>query len=1121
MSPRNPEGEPDGSGATITDDPLWYKDAIIYEIPIRAFYDSDGDGIGDIEGLIQKLDYVADLGVTAIWILPFYPSPQRDGGYDIADYRSVNPRLGTLNDFKRFMKEAHARGLRVITELVINHTSDQHPWFQRARRAPKGSRYRDFYVWTDDPQKYRDARIIFQDYEGSNWTWDPVAQQYYWHRFYSHQPDLNFDNPEVRKSVLELLDFWLAMGVDGMRLDAIPYLYEREGTNCENLPETHAFLKEMRAHIDARFPNRMLLAEANQWPEDAAEYFGKGDECHMNFHFPLMPRMFMSLQLENSFPILDILAQTPKIPETSQWALFLRNHDELTLEMVTDEDRDFMYRVYAHDPQMRVNLGIRRRLAPLLKTRARIELMKALLLSMPGTPVLYYGDEIGMGDNVYLGDRDAVRTPMQWSADRNAGFSKANPQRLFLPVIIDPEYHHETVNVEAQQLNSDSLLWWTKRLIELRKKHHAFSRGELELLQPDNGKVLAFFRTYGDERILVVANLSRSPQYVQLDLSAHAGAVPMELFGRTPFPAVGELPYLLTLGPYAFYWFQIDRPRGERLSATGPFHITVRGDVGSLLAKRGRERLAPALTEWLRNRRWFRGKARILERMQIIDVLPAAEAHVVLAHVSYSEGPAETYVMPIAIVSSERGDQLTREAPHAVIARVRGTDGEHVVVDALTTDGFANELLSLLLERGGTLKSDEGVIRARSTKALSALVDKSLHARAARAKRLEELPPRVSTAEQSNSNVFFGDKLILKLFRAIEPGHHPEEEIGRFLTERNRFGHVPRMLGTLSYEPASGEPRALAVMQELVASQGDGWEFTLDALQRYCEHAWEYVDKEPVPRAPGRWIDRAQLHAPELAIEAIGPYLGLARLLGERTAELHRALASDAEDPDFVPEPFSLLHQRSLYQSARTQLGQTLQLLRKMRVGLDERAVTLSDQLTSRRDEVDARLAEIHREKIDAVRTRTHGDLHLGQVLYAAGDFVFIDFEGEPARALVERRRKRSPLRDVAGMLRSFHYAAAAALHSDRVRAQDEPRLHPWIDAWTDWVCAAWLGGWLERAGDAPFVPRDRAALSRMLDFYLLEKCIYEVRYELNNRPEWVEIPLRGLLDLIDAPEAG
>ncbi len=543
-------------GFTLEDDPLWYKDAIIYELHVRAFYDSNDDGIGDFAGLTQKLDYLQDLGITAVWLLPFYPSPLRDDGYDIADYTAVHPSYGTVNDFRAFLREAHRRSIRVIPELVLNHTSDQHAWFQRARRARPGSPARKFYVWNDTTEKYKEARIIFKDFETSNWTWDPFANQYYWHRFYHHQPDLNFESADVRRSLLAVVNFWLGMGVDGMRLDAVPYLYERDGTNCENLPETHQFLKNLRKKVDERFRHRMLLAEANQWPEDAIAYFGSGDECHMAFHFPVMPRMFMALRMEDRFPIIDILAQTPPIPETCQWALFLRNHDELTLEMVTDEERDYMYRAYAHDPQMRVNLGIRRRLASLLgKDWNRIELMNALLFSLPGTPVLYYGDEIAMGDNIYLGDRNSVRTPMQWSADRNAGFSKASPHRLYLPIVIDPESHYEAFNVEAQQNNPHSMLWWMKRLIAMRKRYKAFGRGTLEFLYPENHRVLAFIRRYQDEIILVIANLSRFVQYAGLDLSAFRGTSPVELFGRAQLPPIGDAPYFLTLGPHAFYWF--------------------------------------------------------------------------------------------------------------------------------------------------------------------------------------------------------------------------------------------------------------------------------------------------------------------------------------------------------------------------------------------------------------------------------------------------------------------------------------------------------------------------------------------------------------------------------------
>ena len=544
-----------------TDEALWYKDAILYELHVKSFFDSNADGIGDFEGLIQKLDYLRDLGVTALWLLPFYPSPLRDDGYDIADYFQIHRDYGTLSDFRRFLREAHKRSVRVVTELVINHTSDQHQWFQRARRARPGSLWRNYYVWSDTPEKYKDARIIFTDFETSNWTWDSVAKAYYWHRFYSHQPDLNYDNPRVRREILRVLDYWFGMGVDGMRLDAVPYLFERNGTNCENLPETHAFLKELRAHVDRKFKGRMLLAEANQWPQDAAAYFGNGDECHTAFHFPIMPRLFMAVRMEDRFPIIDILEQSLDIPPTCQWAMFLRNHDELTLEMVTDEERDYMYRAYAQDPKTRINLGIRRRLAPLLDNDRRlIELMNSLLLSLPGTPIIYYGDEIGMGDNYHLGDRNGVRTPMQWTAGMNAGFSTANPQHLFLPVIIDPEYHYMTINVDNQSHYLSSLLWFMRQLLALRKRFPAFGRGSLRFLPCDNGKVLAFLRTYGAQNVLVVANLSRQYQAARLQMPDHAGCRVREIFSDNEFPAIAEGPYVVTLPPHTFYWFALERP---------------------------------------------------------------------------------------------------------------------------------------------------------------------------------------------------------------------------------------------------------------------------------------------------------------------------------------------------------------------------------------------------------------------------------------------------------------------------------------------------------------------------------------------------------------------------------
>ncbi len=542
----------------MASDNLWYKDAVFYELHVKAFYDSNADGFGDFRGLMEKLDYVQELGIDCVWILPFYPSPLRDDGYDIADYYGVHPDYGTLQDFKAFLKAAHRRNIKVMIDLVMNHTSDQHPWFQEARSDPKSPR-RNYYVWSDTDQKYLDARIIFIDTERSNWTWDPVAQQYYWHRFFSHQPDLNYDNPRVRRSMLKVIRHWLDMGVDGFRTDAVPYLFEREGTNCENLPETHAYLKEVRRFIDEHYPGRILLAEANQWPADVRPYFGDGDEFHMAFNFPLMPRIFMALRREDRRPIVDIISQLPPIPETCQWCLFLRNHDELTLEMVTDEERDYMYHEYAKDPRMKLNLGIRRRLAPLVDNgRRRIELLNSLLFTLPGSPIIYYGDEIGMGDNIYLGDRNGVRTPMQWTGDRNAGFSRADAARLYSPVIMDPVYGYQAINVEAQLRDPSSLLNWMKRLIRIRKRYPVFGRGAIEFLHPENHKVLAYIRR-DDQHVLVVNNLSRFVQPVELDLRHYAGWTPVEIFGETRFPPIGELPYFLTLGPHGFYWFRLER----------------------------------------------------------------------------------------------------------------------------------------------------------------------------------------------------------------------------------------------------------------------------------------------------------------------------------------------------------------------------------------------------------------------------------------------------------------------------------------------------------------------------------------------------------------------------------
>ncbi|HEX7095743.1 MAG TPA: maltose alpha-D-glucosyltransferase, partial [Acidimicrobiales bacterium] len=804
---------------SLTDDPRWYKDAIIYQVHVRAFADSDADGIGDFDGLTSRLDYVHDLGATAIWLLPFYPSPLRDDGYDIADYTDVNPAYGDMRSFRRFLREAHRRGVRVITELVLNHTSEAHPWFQRARRSAPNSRWRDYYVWSDDPTRFLEARVIFQDFESSNWAWDHVAQAYYWHRFYSHQPDLNYDNPEVRRAMLRVVDFWLDAGVDGVRLDAVPYLYERDGTNCENLPETHAFLKTLRAHVDSRFKNRMLLAEANQWPEDAVGYFGDDDECHMAFHFPVMPRLFMALQMEHRLPIIDILEQTPPIPPNAQWAMFLRNHDELTLEMVTDEERDYMYRRYADDPRMRVNLGIRRRLAPLLQNdRRKIELLNGLLFSMPGTPIVYYGDEIGMGDNVYLGDRDAVRTPMQWSGDRNAGFSRANPQQLYLPVVIDPEYHYEALNVEAQQRNPSSLWWWMRRLIALRKRQPVFGRGGIEFLDPDNPKVLAFLRSMRDgaedETVLVVANLSRHAQQVDLDLRRFDGARPVELFGYTPFAPIGQRPYTLTLGPHAFHWFLLET--SARPAPTGVIPVlSARGDLSVALRGGLRRQLTSAIVAYIVKQRWFAGKARRVQDVEIVDAVPIEQrgreiGRVLLVSLEYTEGEPETYALPVVVTKRPRS-AAEEDSHDDVIAEL--DPGTGVVLCDGSADAQLASALFELVRRSRTEAGTNGRFVGVPTRAMRALT------------RGAALPGQVRAlgAEQSNTTVLIGDRVLMKLLRKIERGPHPEAEIGRHLSEVCRFPHVAPFAGVIEYERARNATMTIACLTGYVVNDGDAW----------------------------------------------------------------------------------------------------------------------------------------------------------------------------------------------------------------------------------------------------------------------------------------------------------
>ncbi len=1097
----------------LPDDPLWFKDAVIYEIHIRAFVDSNGDGIGDINGLIEKLDYLYDLGITAIWLLPFYPSPLKDAGYDIADYTSVHENYGTRHDVARLLHEAHARGIRVITELVLNHTSADHPWFQRARRALPGSPEREFYVWSDTPARYEDTRIIFKDYETSNWAWDPVAKAYYWHRFYSHQPDLNFDNPAVHEALFGVIDFWLELGVDGVRLDAVPYLYERDGTSCENLPETHTFLKALRTHIDGTFKNRMLLAEANQWPADAAAYFGEGDECHMNFHFPLMPRMFMAIELEDSFPIVNILKRTPQIPDSCQWATFLRNHDELTLEMVTDEDRDTMYRAYAAERAARVNLGIRRRLAPLLGVRTKVELMNALLLSLPGTPVLYYGDEIGMGDNIYLGDRDGVRTPMQWSSDRNGGFSRANPQKLYLPTIIDPEYHYEAINVEAQQSNPSSLLWWMKRLIAKRKEHRLFGRGSIEFMTGDNPRVLAFVREYEGEAVLVVANLSRFVQCARLNLERFKPMVPVELFGRMRFPEITELPYFISLGPHTFYWLALERPQVAEGLAERPT-LSAQRSWTAILEPSRHAVLARTLMSFAAQRRWFRGKARTRKAASITDVLRfegEVRFAIVLLHVEYDRGPAETYVLPIAFAEDAEPHESMR-TPGQAIAHVVITDvvgwGDHpvsgVIYDALVAEPFNVTMLEAMT-KGTAAAGRHGRLTGDAFAALREVAPET------------SLTPRATAVDQSNSGVVYGDRFMLKLFRVIEEGPNAELEIGRFLATRAPgYQGVSRIAGAIEYRQATREPSTIGTLFAFVPNQGDAWQLTLSSIDRYFEGA--LADKsrpQTPPVAAGTLLERARLAPTDQIIDWVGAYLDRVRLLGQRTAELHIVLASEPGDPLFAPEPYDIMHQQSLYGSVSAQLARTFDLLRGRMKQLTPEQTALAEVIFAREHEIDLRLARITKRRVDVMRIRIHGDYHLGQVLWTGDDFVIIDFEGEPGRPLSQRRFKRNPLRDVAGMLRSLQYASVAGLRDGRHRAEDVVRLGAWARAWSEWVSASFLGGYLDRARGTRLLPSTEEDLALLLEFFVLEKCIYEIGYELDNRPDWLEIPLRGLLGLL------
>jgi len=1080
--------------AELEADELWFKDAIIYQLHVKAFADSNNDGIGDFAGLTEKLDYLQDLGVTALWLLPFYPSPGRDDGYDISDYRHINPDFGTMQDFRRFMQEARRRNVRVITELVINHTSDQHPWFRRSRRSKPDSDARNWYVWSDNDQRYAGTRIIFNDTEKSNWTWDPEAKAYYWHRFFSHQPDLNYDNPRVLLAMNQVMRRWLDIGVDGFRLDAIPYLCEREGTNNENLPETHAVIKKIRAELEAYAPGKVLLAEANQWPEDVSAYFGDGDECHMAYHFPLMPRIYMAIAQEDRFPITDILRQTPDIPANCQWALFLRNHDELTLEMVTDVERDYLWSTYATDPRARINLGIRRRLAPLMDNdRRKIELMNSLLMSFPGTPILYYGDEIGMGDNIYLGDRNGVRTPMQWTPDRNGGFSRCDPARLYLPMIMDPVYGYESVNVEAQSRSLASLLSWTKRLIAVRKSSKLFGRGSLSFIRPANRAVLVYVRQYQNEVLLCVANLSRSAQAAEIDLSPWRGRVPLEMLGRTNFPRIGETPYLITLGPYGFYWFVLCEPSGTNTAATTkpPEFETLVVTAGwrSLLQGRSRSVLErDVLPAYLAGRRWFAERGNLSIATRVLGSIPlgAPEGELGLALVE-AQGRQEpaTYLLPITIQWT-RFDRL-RQEPN-VLAAVRKGARQGTLLDAAADPGFIAMVLNNL-RTSQSLEADHRRLEFVPSPGFAAAAPSASE------------NVRAIDTEQSNTTVVVDNQYVLKLFRRVEAGINPEIEVGRFLTETVQFSHTPALLGAIELDE-SGARSAVAVVHQFIENQGDSWTVTNAYLDRFVEE-----QRLLTVETAGQSDEQAA-------------YLHRTQQIGQRVAELQRVLASRDDVVEFAPEPITERDVTLWRDDLLDRANRTLDHLERRRANLTENDRSLVEKILARRPSLSALVCELLPDNVHAMKIRHHGDFHLGQMLIAKDDVFIIDFEGEPQRSLEERRRKAPAARDVAGLIRSIDYSATVALERAIKSAPDEQaKIARALDGWRDASVAAFLASYRNWLNDPRLWPPSSQDADRLLDFFLLEKAFYEVEYELAHRPDWLRVPLAGTWRILSRSE--
>ncbi|MEO8470565.1 MAG: maltose alpha-D-glucosyltransferase [Chryseolinea sp.] len=1086
---------------------LWFKDAIIYEVSVRAFYDSNGDGIGDFQGLIQKLDYLEDLGITAIWLLPFFHSPLKDDGFDVTDHCDVHPDYGTLSDFKQFIKEAHRKNIKVITELILNHTSDQHPWFKRSRKAKPGTRYRDLYVWSDSPEKYKEARVMFKSDETTNWSWDPEAKAYFWHRFYKHQPELNYDNPEIQLEMIKVVDFWMKLGVDGFRLASVPFLFEEEGTSSENLPQTHTFLRKLRSHIDRNYKNRILIAEANLWPEDAAAYFGDGEECHMNFNYPLMPRMFLALRTEDSYPIIDILEQTPVTPENSQWAVFLRNHDELGLEMVTEEEKDYLFKAYANEEDTKFNVGIRRRLAPLMNNdRRKIELLHAILFSLPGTPVLYYGDEIGMGDNVYLGDRYGVRTPMQWSMNQNAGFSASNPQRLYLPVITDPVYRYESVNVLTQEQNHSSFLWWMKNVMAMRKRLSIFGRGDLKFIESSNAKVLAFSRSYDSLQMVIIANLSQFSQAAMLKMSDYKGFEVTEVFSQNRFMNVGESDYPITIGPYGYFWFQVDAAeKREKSEASGELPL-VKTEISweklfdNYNEVRSLER--KVLPPFLKKCRWFGGKAKVVNKVSINKAIPLkveGDTHfLVVLEVHYVQRLPELYFLPLTFISSDSMVERVEYTAQSVVCRaeIQGTPG--FIMDSSYDKVFRDYLFVSMAKEIQVRDDDGGRIQFNSS--VFAKIDAN-----------QAVDSKIMKSDQSNTAIIFNDLYFFKFYRKIEKEMNPELEIVRFLTEHTTFQNSPRYAGSIEHHDNENNVIVFGLLQERVENQGEAWTMSMDAVGKYYERVLEKGKGIKLPKLINKPSIKFE-EVPEPIKELIGKSIyDRMTKLGQRTAEMHLALASDTSNPAFTPEPFTANYQRSIYSSLRKMVRDRFNLLEESLSKLAPDVQAFAKKVLLLEDKILECFSEIHQIRIKGMKTRIHGDYHLGQVLFTGKDFVIIDFEGEPGFSFSERRLKKNPLKDVAGMMRSINYAAfGKILLSDAYPAKEVEFLETWAEQWQHYVGRFYLGAYMDRMGMGDKLSHEEDVLIRT---FSLEKAIYELGYELNSRPDWAMVPLRGIYD--------